>query len=426
MVELVLVKLTLADQLGEGDALDLWEFDNQPRHIGSTMEGIRTGILAALGQRTPHKRMAALISQLSGPAGGTEIGASLSTTIAKSQAHDILLITDGKSHALDVQALARMGRRISVVLIGEDSLEANVGHLAALTGGDIFVAAGDRIGEILQAAVGAFRSRVEAPDCVVTYPDRIRVTRGNALITAEWRQSSEPVGEIKQSVFARAIAALAASLALPGLETETATRLAEAEGLVTHLTSLALVDEDAKTQEGMPATRKVALATPRTNTMFCRKAGEAMAPILTSLMINADEPRASIRCLASEAPISDMLPPPTIILDLSRLPKSIDWDIEPNRLLAGDLSGLDRTTRELIEQATRLDLVKEAAGRWQIAPTLVVLALIAGTCADRNRSAGRLRRAILKGKPSREIDDVARALGLGSGRTRLLKRFLQI
>jgi hypothetical protein len=40
------------------------------------------------------------------------------------------------------RTLARRGRRISVVLVGEDSLEANVGHLAALTGGDIFVSAG--------------------------------------------------------------------------------------------------------------------------------------------------------------------------------------------------------------------------------------------------------------------------------------------
>lgn len=35
-------------------------------------------------------------------------------------------------------------------------------------------------------------------------------------------------------------------------------------------------------------------------------------------------------------------------------------------------------------------------GGWQMAPSPLALALIAGTCADRNRSAGRLRRAILK------------------------------
>jgi hypothetical protein len=45
-----------------------------------------------------------------------------------------------------VQALAQRGRHISVVLSGEDSLEANVGHLAALTGGDRWRALCDRSG----------------------------------------------------------------------------------------------------------------------------------------------------------------------------------------------------------------------------------------------------------------------------------------
>jgi hypothetical protein len=44
----------------------------------------------------------------------------------------ILLITDRKSFALDVHALARFGRRVCLVLIGEDSLEANVGFTVPL------------------------------------------------------------------------------------------------------------------------------------------------------------------------------------------------------------------------------------------------------------------------------------------------------
>ena len=48
----------------------------------------------------------------------------------------------------------------------------------------------------------------------------------------------------------RAVAALAASFALPAFETESAAQLAEAEGLVTHLTSLVLVDEAADRSAG--------------------------------------------------------------------------------------------------------------------------------------------------------------------------------
>jgi len=44
----------------------------------------------------------------------------------------ILLITDRKSFVLDVRALARFGRRVRVVFIAEDSVEANVGLTAPL------------------------------------------------------------------------------------------------------------------------------------------------------------------------------------------------------------------------------------------------------------------------------------------------------
>lgn len=48
-------------------------------------------------------------------------------TLPHEKADIILLITDKKRFALDVQALARFRRRVSVVLIGEDSLAGNIG-----------------------------------------------------------------------------------------------------------------------------------------------------------------------------------------------------------------------------------------------------------------------------------------------------------
>jgi len=57
--------------------------------------------------------------------------------------------------------------------------------------------------------------------------------RGNALLEAEWRPAMQPVIDAPQI---RAVAAIAASLALPALDEERAAQLAEAEGLVTHLT----------------------------------------------------------------------------------------------------------------------------------------------------------------------------------------------
>ena len=53
-------------------------------------------------------------------------------------------------------------------------------------------------------------------------------------------------------------------MALTFLSEATARKLAVGEGLVTHLTSLVLVDQEGPVQEGLPVTRKVNLPTPRT------------------------------------------------------------------------------------------------------------------------------------------------------------------
>ena len=133
--------------------VDLWEFDDALTFVGSTRAGEKR-----------QADLATLVRALSGPRGGTEIGNSLDRVLTRSKARDVLLITDGKSHALDVQALAQRGRRISAVLVGEDSLEANVGHLAALTGGEFFVAAGADLVAALESAVRSLKAPHQAAD----------------------------------------------------------------------------------------------------------------------------------------------------------------------------------------------------------------------------------------------------------------------
>src|SRR5262249_31187102 len=157
--------------------------------------------------------------------------------LAGSRARDLLLVTDGKSHAIDVQTLARAGRRVTVVLVGEDSLEANVGHLAATTGGEILVAAGDDLVELLSTAVAGLRAAPQRARRLAGDPWRVTARRAGMTLAAEWRAADGA------TVDGRAVAALCAGLALPALDAEAATRLAVAEGLVTHLTSLVLVDE---------------------------------------------------------------------------------------------------------------------------------------------------------------------------------------
>ncbi|MCM8627674.1 vWA domain-containing protein, partial [Accumulibacter sp.] len=394
---------SLARRLRDEDAFDLWEFDNQLAHVGSTSDTQRRGLFGLGGKLSAGERLLRLLDRLKDPAGGTEIGAALSGTIRGSNARDILLVTDGKSHALDVQALARMGRRVHVVLVGEDSLEANVGHLAALTGGDILVAAGADLGDFLLAAVDSLRAPFEAPPRIEGRIQHLRVVRGNAVIEADWRPAR---GGDSEDPYARAVAAFAASLALPCLDEEAAAALAEAEGLVTHLTSLVLVDEAAEAHEGLPATHKIALPTPRTAD-FLMEQRLSCAPSMLG------EHRAE----ADETPVVAAYSAPGVCRnDLSQVLARIDWDAAPDRLRRGDLSSLDREVARMIEQAAALPEVIATAHRLGITPTQLVLALLARTCAGANRAAARLARAILGARIFPEIEDLYAQLGLAGMR----------
>jgi len=82
--------------------------------------------------------------------------------------------------------------------------------------------------DILLAAVGALRAPFERPRAIGTSLDRVRVVRGNTLLEAAWRPATQPV---VADLSTRAVAAIAASLALPALEEGRAAQLAEAEGL---------------------------------------------------------------------------------------------------------------------------------------------------------------------------------------------------
>ena len=237
----------LDDILAGSDRVDLWAFNDRPAHIGTAeAHGRSRPIFDFLGA---PEAVAKLTDRLNTPSGGTEIGIALDRVIAQSRARDLLLVTDGKSHALDVQSLARRGRRISVVLVGEDSLEANVGHLAALTGGDISVSAGSDVAKSLEAALRGLRSPHAAAAPVPAPVATIAARRSGMSVTATWISDGQAAQPGMES---RAVAAFAASLALPALEAEDAAALAEAEGLVTHLTSLVLVDEEGRSRKACP------------------------------------------------------------------------------------------------------------------------------------------------------------------------------
>ncbi|MGE3873439.1 MAG: VIT domain-containing protein [Parvibaculaceae bacterium] len=376
----------LADRLSAEDMIDLWEFDDHARRIGSGKLG--------------H-----LLPQLSPPAGGTEIGNALARAMGESAANGILLITDGKSHALSVHGLARMGRRISVVLVGEDSLEANVGYLAALTGGDIFVCGGADIGDVLGAALKSLRYSGGASATAF---------RRSGMMVTIGHDTSRATAE--HGVQGRAVAAAAAGFLLPTLPQAEATALAEREGIVSHLTSLVLVDEEGATQTELPGQRPVALPRPAT--------AQPCAPPPPA----AACPGASPRAMSAPAQVRPRSASPqtgrrvlTGLKDaVTRFAKrerpitalraqGIDWASDPGRLMAGDLSGLSDDARDALLAMARKGGIKGAAATLGITPLLLVIALLALEAGrSGNRAAARIAHKVL----GHLDDDLKRELAL--------------
>ena len=330
----------LAARQSGDDAIDLWEFDNLVRHVGSG-------------------RLDTLVARLSRPSGGTEIGEALAKVIDESAADGILLITDGMSHALDVQRLARAGRRISVVLVGEDSLEANVGYLAALTGGDIFVSGGD-LGGLLWAAVATLRGGRGTVDKETFRRAGMRVTVSHPSASRTGEESSSE----------RAVAVAAASFLLPTLTEPLALALAEGEGLVSHLTSLVLVDEAGATQEDLPGQRPVALPLPASAQYATMDFRAAPAPAPASML------RRARHGLAEAEPL----------YSLAALASGIDWASDPAPLIAGDITRLTAALQASIEALARRSSVRQLAQPFGLSPLKLVIALLAfqaGEAGDR-------------------------------------------
>jgi hypothetical protein len=419
---LTLGLLAASKTLSDSDHIELWQFNNSADRIGAT-HGVRAKKSIFSFANQPQQDFRQLVGRLSSPEGGTDIGLALSRVISDTSSKDLLLVTDGKSHELDVQALARSGRRISVMLVGEDSLEANVGHLAALTGGEIFVSVGSDSVDALLATLQALRFPASglAPDS--SRPEAIAARRGGMLIRASWFTDSHAQGPVRSdpAVFeGRAVAAVAASLALPALDTEAATTLAEAEGLVTHLTSLVLVDQEGRVQEGLPGTRKVPLPLPAT-APAPRLAQEA-CEIHGMLEISAIE---STRSLPQGSPAVPPPPKSARVMHLAReasslrelsgriteLANAIDWDLAPDQIQAGDLSILDHDiVRGIQELASRRSIVA-LSNRLGLDPIVLVIGLAAREAATQNRSAARVAKAIFHGKDLAALAKVMRAGG---------------
>ena len=410
--------------LNPSDQIGMWQFDNECQFLGKESGGASASL-------------AGLIEE---PAGGTELGKAVHRVVA-SGAKDVLIVTDGQTWSNTVDELRSKNARLSAILVGSDSLDANIGHLCANSGGQVYYASNDDVASILNEALKNLR-RTDAAikgKAGERYPASLKTVRGSAEITAKWSVEKDKTGKLSDP-----IGRYAASLALPLLEPTMAQDFAALHCLSTHSTSLVLVDNEGEVSDALPEMRKVPLMhsasefSPRINrsysysepnlSMSMASASSESEPASASLEYlqrpvnkmppqakmnptsrweNSISPQSSGRSFFSrffggfskksknKETRSPELIEKTIILDAAaryELAKRIEWDTLINDLLAGDITKLTLTDQALIMQYAEQVDIKEQAAKLNLTAIQVALLKLALLVEGINRSAERFVR----------------------------------
>jgi len=423
------------------DRVRLWTFANHCREIGQA-----TGAdLEALIRNCPFDNT------------GTELPGAVAKVTAARREANVLLVTDGKSgHRIDVQAAVASGARFTVVLIGEDALEVNVGYLAAMTGGQMFVVPGGDADLAILAAIASMRSVAPPATPILGAPESVERTVAGARITAVWSKAGKKAPK-REGLEAR-IAAYAAGLALAGMEEREAGALAEAEGIVSHLTSIVLVDEAGEAVEGIPSTRKVALAAPATAMLrsaapmkkgllgspapqmavasFAVNAGPMFRAPTRSFVASSVGGMSGMGMFHDEDPLDAG---PSIdealerlgrriggtatdalkqyrnllndVLDARGVAPLVDWDRDAAGLAAGLVHGQSREAGVALGRVAALPAVAELAASLGKSAMTVAVALVA-KAASGSRTADRIARTVLAGADDAKLKAALRAVGL--------------
>lgn len=182
------------------------------------------------------------------------------------------------------------------------------------------------------------------------------------------------------------------------------------------MTSLVLVDEAGAIQTGQPATRKVALPTPRTSVRraararFCAAPGaadpysrEVPFPSWNDEEEGSEPPRKRVQPALTYKPHNEV--------DLATIAARIRWSKLGDDAVM-NLARLDRSKRAKIEIAAELPLVHKVSVELGVTPVALVLGLLARFMAGRDRHAARLAQALLGGVRSGVLVRLAELLEL--------------
>ena len=413
-------------ELQKSDQISLWQFDSSCEKLG-----VATGSVSA-----------GLVDKLEEPAGGTDLAEAV-TKLLDDGVQDILVLTDGQTWAHDVDDLKSKNARISAILVGDDSLDANIGHLCAMTGGQVFYAPGDNVTSAISTSLTVMRSETGHGSVKLskTLPKHLAVKRAGVEIAISWLPNSTDAG-------GDAIGRYAASLALPFLQPVMAKDFAESHCLCSHMTSLVLVDEAGDVMDMLPEMRKVPLMESQARMSVSHSMDAScceLAPSYEPSYMSEERPEPDMMFSASiEDPRPKAKDPVTytaprnqrikfgisslikrlvgvssekktgsrltgeehlrraVKSQYKKVPKTyynlavtIDWDKCSNNFLINETTDLARAEQKIVQSLAESLFVIELAVELNVARTVIALALLAKLVEDNDRSAKRFTHRIL-------------------------------
>lgn len=352
------------------DKIALWEFDSTPDFIGHA-----TG-----------SGLAAMTQKLSKPQGGTELGKAVDA-VMKQGARPILVLTDGQTYSHEISQAQEAGCPIHAILVGEGSLDAMIGHLAAQTGGQVIAALKDDVAGALAAMLPVLRKGHNGLKGRLSNgrPEKVSTMRSGIAINVAW---SDAVSETRSDAVGRYAASLALSLAKEDL----AGQIALAHGLTSHLTSLVIVDEAGEAVEGLPRMVKV----PVHASMISMSYAPQMEDAVFSMQM---EPKTSVIHQAAHSMSRKLrvsLPDPDEDTDWSLV--SSDQLLKPSGLpaLISDRVTTLKSDPDVVALAQSLGMT----------PHAVALLIAAFQDKTRDRNAGRFIRNCTLGIDSKKLDAI--------------------
>jgi hypothetical protein len=392
-------------KLNDEDRVALWQFGSDCDHLGT--------------DNGPN--VVKLLAKLDNPDGGTNLKDAI-LQVAASGIHDIVVLTDGQTWEALPPLSAELDIRVSAILVGKASLDANIGHLCAISGGDLFYSPQADVTSSVQLALNSLRasSHLRRIEFSEKQPEKVLRRYNGVDITAVWEKGD---GIDASRDFGR----FAAAQCLGLLNAAAAIALAIEEGLCTHATSLILIDEAGEPSLGLSETRKVPLMaehrrilasprvvrpplSPEVEALWQQRSAEMRSPKWKKKAAKEQEFRAVasklwsnnllIATLEEEPELANWKKRKRKEIDehLALVTSKIDWGTNSNRLLIGDTSDLGTTEQATLAALKQHQGIMKVIAKSQIEPMIFLLAWLASRYATNSKQAQRFCRKVLKGE----------------------------